>query len=185
MLLAYSDAKRSDREGIVVEALSQSRLEMSYPVDRLGPTLPVPTLSAYALRTYQTGDESAWYLLMERTGFGVWNAERLRSWITRIPPESWFMALDGQSGGIVASAMGLHDHSDRHPFGAELGRVAVDPDHRRKGLGTAVCASVTTRLIQAGYRDIHLYTEDFRLAALALYLKLGYQPFIHAPRYAR
>jgi ribosomal protein S18 acetylase RimI-like enzyme len=90
------------------------------------------------------------------------------------------MALDVQSGAMVASAMGLHDHSDRHPFGAELGWVAVDPDHRRKGLGTAVCASVTTRP-QAGYQDIHLYTEDLRLAALVLYLKLGYQPFIHAP----
>jgi mycothiol synthase len=67
------------------------------------------------------------------------------------------------------------------PFGGELGWVAVDPDHRRKGLSTAVCASVTARLIHAGYQDIYLYTEDFRLAALALYLKLGYPPFIHAP----
>jgi mycothiol synthase len=181
MLFAYSDAKRPALEGIVAEALSQSQLEMGYPVDRLGPTLVVSTLCGYALRTYQAGDESAWYLLMERAGFGLWNAERLRSWIARIPPESWFMALDGQSGAIVATAMGLHDHSDRHPFGAQLGWVAVAPYHRRKGLGTAVCASVTARLIHAGYRDIHLYTEDFRVAALALYLKLGYQPFIYAP----
>jgi mycothiol synthase len=50
-----------------------------------------------------------------------------------------------------------------------------------RGLSTAVCASVTARLIHAGYQDIYLYTEDFRLAALALYLKLGYPPFIHAP----
>jgi hypothetical protein len=93
MLLAHSDAKRSDREGLVVKALSASQLEMSYPVDRLGPTLPVPTLSAYALRTYQAGDESAWYLLMERAGFGVWNAERLRPWITRIPPRKLVYGL--------------------------------------------------------------------------------------------
>jgi len=79
MLFAYSDAKRPALEGIVAEALSQSQLEMGYPVDRLGPTLVVPTLCGYALRTYQAGDESAWYLLMERAGFGVWNAERLRS----------------------------------------------------------------------------------------------------------
>ena len=65
MLFAYSDAKRPALEGIVAEALSQSQLEMSYPVDRLRPTLVVPTLCGYALRTYQAGDESAWYLLME------------------------------------------------------------------------------------------------------------------------
>jgi mycothiol synthase len=48
----------------------------------------------------------------------------------------------------------------------------------------AVCAAVTARLIAAGYRDIHLYTEHWRLAALKTYLKLGYVPFLYAERMA-
>jgi GNAT superfamily N-acetyltransferase len=95
------------------------------------------------------------------------------------------MALDVQSGAMVASAMGLHDHSDRHPFGAELGWVAVDPHHRRKGLGTAVCASVTTRLIQAGYQDIHLYTEDLRLGGACAVSQARVPAFHTRARYAR
>lgn len=118
---------------------------------------------------------------MERAGFGVWNDDRLRSWIDRIPGESWFVAVDSRTNALVATAMGLHDDTDHHPSGGELGWVAVDPAHRRKGLGTAVCASVTARPGRAGYRDVHLYTEDFRLDALKLYLKLGYKPYLYAP----
>ena len=33
------------------------------------------------------------------------------------------------------------------------------------------------RFLQAGYRRIYLKTDDFRLAALSTYLRLGFQPF--------
>ena len=91
------------------------------------------------------------------------------------------MAVHDQSGEIVATAMGLHDHSDMHPFGGELGWVAGDPAHAGRGLGMAVCAAVTARLIHAGYPNIHLYTEHWRLAALKTYLRLGYIPFLCTP----
>ena len=45
----------------------------------------------------------------------------------------------------------------------------------------AVCAAVTARLLQMGYRHVHLYTEHWRLAALKQYLKLGYVPFLDVP----
>ena len=91
------------------------------------------------------------------------------------------MAIHDASGGIVATAMGLHDHTPDHPFGGELGWLASDPAHRGRGLGLAVSAAVTQRLIEAGYRNIHLYTEHWRLAALKTYLKLGYVPFLYLP----
>jgi mycothiol synthase len=45
----------------------------------------------------------------------------------------------------------------------------------------AVSAAVTARLIEAGCRPIHLYTEHYRLAALKTYLKLGYLPAVDPP----
>jgi len=77
--------------------------------------------------------------------------------------------------------MALHDHTERYPFGGELGWVAADPAHAGRGLGRTVSAAVTARLIRAGYRNIHLYTEDWWLAALKTYLKLGYVPVLFAP----
>ena len=91
------------------------------------------------------------------------------------------MAVDEESSQIVATAMALDDHSELHPSGGELGWLAGDPAHAGKGLGLAVCAAVTARFMGAGYRDIHLYTEHWRLAALKTYLKVGYIPFLYAP----
>ena len=143
---------------------------------------PVATMPAgYTLRLYRRGDEPGFYKVMELAGWPGWDDEKLRPWMARIPPASWFMAVYDESGEIVASAMGLHDHSDAHPFGGELGWVAADPAHAGKGLGMAVSAAVTARLIAAGYHNIHLYTEHWRLAALKTYLKLGYVPFLYRP----
>jgi mycothiol synthase len=155
-----------------------TQLQMVWPEERLAypPTVRLPP--GYGLRTYRPGDEPRFFEVMALAGWPGWNDDKLRPWIARIPPESWFMAIHEQSDQIVATAMGLHDHSDQHPFGGELGWVASDPAHAGQGLGIAVCAAVTARLIGAGYRNIHLYTEDFRLAALKTYLRLGYLPYL-------
>jgi mycothiol synthase len=64
--------------------------------------------------------------------------------------------------------------------GGALGRVAGDPAQAGKALWIGVCAAVTTRLIAAGYRNLHLYTEPWRLAASKAYLKLGYLSLLYA-----
>ena len=69
-------------------------------------------------------------------------------------------------------------HSEMYPGGGELGWLAGHPAHAGKGLGLAVSAAVTARLIEEGCEVVHLYTEDYRLAALKTYLKLGYVPFL-------
>jgi mycothiol synthase len=161
-----------------------TQLQMMCPA-RLLHAPPVPRLPAgYALRLYRPGDEPAFYHVMDRAGFTGWNDQRLRPWLLRILPDSWFMVVHQADATVVATAMALHDASDLHPFGGELGWVAADPAHAGKGLGLAVCAAVTARLIAAGYRDIHLYTEHWRLAALKTYLKLGYLPFLYLPEMA-
>ena len=89
------------------------------------------------------------------------------------------MAVHEESGEIVATAMALN--SEVYPSGGELGWLAGDPAHAGKGLGMAVSAAVTARFIAAEYRNIHLYTEDYRLPALKTYLRLGYIPFLYTP----
>jgi mycothiol synthase len=160
---------------------SYVQLQMVWPEHRLNAPPVVQLPLGYTLRPYRRGDELRFYQVMELAGWPGWNDEKLQPWMARIPPESWFMAVHVESGEIVATAMGLHDHTELHPFGGELGWVAGDPAHAGQGLGMAVCAAVTARLIDAGYRNIHLYTEHWRLAALKTYLKLGYVPFLYTP----
>jgi mycothiol synthase len=147
------------------------------------PEVNVPI--GYRLRTFQTGEELQFYRLMELAGWPGWDAEQLRPWQTAVLAESWFVAEEIINGKIVASAKGLHNPADANPTSGELGWVAGDSAHAGLGLGRAVCAAVTKRLIGSGSRDIYLFTDDWRIPALKTYLKMGYIPLLFAPEMAK
>jgi mycothiol synthase len=157
------------------------QLCMIFPEHRLTQPLDVTLPEGYALRTYQTGDDAGFFALMAQAGFGVWDADRLRPWLPRIVPESWFFIIEAASGEMVATAMGLHDPTDFHPQGGELGWVAANLKQSGKSLGKIVSSAVMARLIAAGYQQIHLYSEDWRPAALKTYLRMGFLPYLYLP----
>jgi mycothiol synthase len=165
-------------ERVLVDNDSSAQLQMVWPEHLLHVQPYIRLPSGYTLRTYLHGDETRFFKLMELAGWPGWNEDVLQPWLLRILPEGWFVAVHEQSGEIVASAMALR--SETYSSGGELGWLAADPTHIGKGLGMAVSAAVTARFIDEGYLNIHLYTEDFRLAALKTYLKLGYVPFPYA-----
>jgi len=159
------------------------QLQMVWPPARLQSPPPVTVHPDYELRTYRPGgeDEASWYRLMELAGFGLWDAERLAPLLARILPNGWFFAVHRATGTLVASAMACHEPRPLHPFGGALNWVCGDPAHTGKGLGMSVCAAVTARLLAAGYQDVYLLTDDGRLPAISIYLRLGYQPLLFAP----
>jgi len=67
----------------------------------------------------------------------------------------------------------------------ELGWVAVAPDHRGRGLGLAVCTSLTRALLASGEARLIGSTQDHRLPALAIYFALGFHPVFRAEKVAR
>ncbi len=161
---------------------SPQQLQMVWPPERLRLSPPVTLHPDYEVRAYRPGgeDEAGWYRLMELAGFGIWDEERLAPIFARILPNGWFFALHRETGTLAASAMACHEPRPLHPFGGALNWVCGDPAHRGKGLGVSVCAAVTARLLAAGYEDVYLLTDDFRLPAISIYLRLGYQPFLFA-----
>lgn len=165
----------------MTEPQPPAQLQMVWPVRRLDAPPAARVAPGYGLRTYRPGDEVRFYELMALAGWPGWDDAKLKPYLARTLPDAWFLAVHEESDLIVASAMGIHDHSEQHPFGGELGWVAGDPAHAGKGLGAAVCGAVTARLLSIGYRDIHLYTDDWRLPALKTYLKLGYEPLLCGP----
>ena len=56
--------------------------------------------------------------------------------------------------------------------------VATDPGRRRKGLARAVVVGVLELAAQVGCMDAYLETRTGRLAAIALYMQLGFEPLI-------
>lgn len=58
--------------------------------------------------------------------------------------------------------------------------VATEQDRRREGLARALVIGVLAIAEQAGCREARLHTESDRLAAIALYLQLGFEPLVRS-----
>ena len=152
------------------------QLQMRWPERLLDPP-PTPKLPpGYRLRCYAPADLAGYLELMAKAGFKGWDEARVARMLAGIVPDGFLVIEHAATGSIVATAMARHSPRECYPSGGEMGWVAADPDHKGKGLGMAVCAAATARLIRAGYRSIYLLTDDWRLPALKTYLKLGYEP---------
>ena len=157
-----------------------SQLQMIWPETRLDQPPEVQVGADYFLRTFTPEDEAAWVELMTRAGFEGWNGERLAAMILKILPDGFFLAVHRPTGQVAATAMATHNPEPLHPYGGELGWVAAEPAHRGQGLGRAVSSAVVARFLSAGYRRLYLKTDDWRLAAVKIYLQMGFVPLLYA-----
>lgn len=157
------------------------QLQMRWPERLLG-SPPAPRVPpSYRLRGYTEADLDAYVALMARAGFGGWDAERVAKMLAMVVPDGFFLIEPVGSGRLAATAMAVHRPRPEYPFGGEMGWVAADPDHRGRGLGLAICAAATARLLRGGYRNVYLLTDGWRLPAIAVYLRLGYEPVLAGP----
>ncbi|RLD10460.1 MAG: hypothetical protein DRI44_06030 [Chlamydiae bacterium] len=140
-------------------------------------TLP----DGYLLRNFQNKDNKSYINLMKSAGFNDWNNETLDSALKKVIPNALFFIEHIETTEIVGTAMGSVNPSKYFPNGVELGWVAVAPSHRGKNLSYTACAAVIKKNLELGYREIYLLTDDFRLPAIKIYLKLGFIPYYYLP----
>ena len=150
------------------------QLEMELP--SLADLPPVEVAEGYRLRTYQPGDESVWCRLVNECIGGEYTEEQCGRELTGRP---WFDPADlffvEHGGEAVGTACALR----RPDLGTEAGyvhMVAVKPEHRGHGLGRALVLAVLHRFREMGFRAATLRTDDWRLAAIRMYLGLGFEP---------
>jgi len=160
-------------------APKRGQLHMIWPEGRRAPRRPgLPP--GYILRTWREGDAEGYRALMTAAGFDSWATEdKVPGVLKTALPEGLFFVVHEATGRIAATTVAGHAACDEHPFGGELGWVAVDPAHRGRRLSAATCAAVVRRFRDAGFRRIYLKTDDRRLPALRVYLDLGFVPFLH------
>ena len=77
---------------------------------------------------------------------------------------------------MVASAAAAVFPTERYPEGASLQWLMVHPEHRERGLGMLVSAAATKKLADVGFERSYLLTQDPRVAAISIYLRLGWRP---------
>ena len=140
---------------------------------------PVP---GYGLRTFRPGDEDAWIAILQTGELGVWDRPRLDDLMAGTKAA---LPLDGiffvtyQDRPVGTACTLLHPGDDG--LIAELGWVAVAPEHRGHALGLQVCRAVLAFIHRLGYGYAYLLTDDFRLPAISTYLRLGFEPEITDP----
>ena len=95
--------------------------------------------------------------------------ERFRSHLNRtILPMAWVAHDRGIVLGTAAlRTTDLPDHDHLTPW---LSGVFVLPEHRRRGVGTALCRHVEACAVQMGHKKLYLFTIDQQ----PLYERLGW-----------
>jgi GNAT superfamily N-acetyltransferase len=168
-----------------------------------------PALSAlpqgYRLRSYLPRDVSGWTALMNTGQMGEWTAQRTREQLTgrpwpqfdpaglfvvTSPPAGWTAAGGAAQdpggpaagGAVVASACAWLTAPEERETGT-LHMVCVLPEHRGRGLSYPLCLAVLHRFRERGFRRVRLNTHDWRLGAVKVYLRLGFQPLYRHPRH--
>ncbi len=143
-------------------------------------TLPDIVLpEGYSLRSYRDGDDETWADIITRSGdLGEHSAETTRqklTGLTRFKPEG--LLFIEAAGEPVATACAWRDRDDQWDTG-QVHMVAVVPEHRGHRLSYWVSAAVCHVLRDWGMREVILTTDEFRKAAVKVYLNLGFLPVI-------
>ena len=136
----------------------------------------------YRLRSFQSGDEPGWLELLKANGqLGTWDLTRIRGELegTLVRGGQQFVVF----GELPVAAAGVYDRKREDRAAWEIGWVASHPEHRGRNLGRAATAAAVTVALGLPERPVYLLTDDFRLPALKMYLRLGFIPDLQHPSY--
>ena len=136
------------------------------------PDVPLP--DGFAQRGYRPGDEDGWLALLKAAGFTEWDRPRIDEYLED-PERREGSSVIVEGDTMVAATFATRICRD----GAELALldyVICSPERRRLGLGRAVCTAVARFHVERGCPSVSLYTDDWRLPAIGLYLSLGFEP---------
>ena len=145
----------------------------------LRPTLvdvpPMPSLPASTtMRRARMEDAEALAALLGRAyGSEAWDAARAEREI--FGDVTVRATLVAETEGRLVATASLQVRPDAPERGL-VRLVATDEDRRREGLARALVIAVLALAQQAGCREALLHTESDRLAAIALYRQLGFEP---------
>lgn len=122
------------------------------------------------IRPFEPGDEDAVVQLWKDCGLvKAWNdPHRDIRRKSRVQPGMFLVACD--TGGIVATVMAGYDGHR-----GWINYLAVDPKHRRRGIGRAMMDEAEKELRAAGCPKINLQVRRTNTQVMAFYEKIGFQ----------
>lgn len=150
-------------------------LVATWPRGLRPPTVAMP--DGYALRTTDLAGDDA-DAVASLVGEGT-----VADFRDRALPNGWFVAVARATNRVVGTCAALHDpdgEDARFPFGGRVAALAVDSGHRERGVGRALAAAATRRLLDAGYDSVRVRTPASATPALYVAVTAGYAPCVVA-----
>jgi mycothiol synthase len=128
----------------------------------------------YALRLARPEDGPALASLLNAAYQDHWDAARVNEVLLENDdvPLTWVVDRDGS----VVAVASYQRMPAKFPESGFIHYVAADADHSGKGLGYAVTRAVLAHVASQSHDNVRLTTDDWRLPAIATYLKLGFEP---------
>lgn len=130
------------------------------------------TATTWRLRDYRATDESSW---LRCRVLGFLDTQYFDDVATAKPPQNPGLELVAIVGDPVAgdSVVGVCDVSI-DASSATIETIAVHPDHRRRGIGSALVTAVRGRLAQRGVATLDAWTRE-DLGTLTWYRAAGFE----------
>lgn len=135
------------------------------------PQLDIP--EGYSLRSFQSGDVTEWEHVI-RISFAreIAFGDKIGFQPPFLPEKILFLCYQGLA---VATAVAW-EKEDRDIDCGYLHMVGALPGHSGKGLGYTIALAALHRMRDEGKQAALLETDDFRLPAIEIYLRLGFVP---------
>ena len=129
----------------------------------------------YSLNKYSKDLDKTWIELLCMGEFdGEWNKNTFNEFISPIERQEGSKAVLENNKAIAATFASAVIYEKKET--GRLDFVVTHPDHRKKGLGKNICIAVINHFIEKKYEKVILQTDDWRIPAIAVYLKLGFKP---------
>lgn len=127
----------------------------------------------FRLRTAVRSDASELAEVLS-LGFDPWDEERVFRELLDDPnvPETYVVELDSRVVGTASYQL----KPDLDADAGWVHYVGVHPDARGNGLGEVLTHKVLEQCVARNRKRAFLTTDDFRLPAIRIYLKLGFAP---------
>jgi mycothiol synthase len=140
---------------------------------------PVPTVSAlapgYLLRQVNLEDRHS-YNQTFATAFD--DPSPFGDLMKHTVPGGFYVVEHLPTGTVVAASTAAVYKKSQHPEGHSLQWVVAHSNHRGAGAGQATVVAATQSLAEHAPEYSYLSTDDFRIPAISIYLKLGWKPLL-------
>ncbi len=136
------------------------------------------------VRSFRDGDQAAWIAIINDSfglDYGPGGFEQRMGDAAFRPSRVWFATVDGQPVATASAWVGAR-------WGEAVGMlhmVGCLSEQLGRGLGTLVCLAALHQMRAEGRQRAVLQTDDFRLAAIRTYARLGFQPLLFSADHRR